>query len=65
MLEEEIGANPIRARRRKAHFCFSCSMPQIEDKPLGNREGEKQVPSRNILQVKLSVIRCGYQRGEN
>ena len=35
MLKKETGATPVRARRRDARiFVFSCSIPQIEDKPL-------------------------------
>ncbi len=43
LLKKETGANPVRARRREAqNYCFSTHTPQCEDKPLGNREGEKQ-----------------------
>jgi hypothetical protein len=39
----ETGENPVRARRREAHFTYVFyPMPQIGDKPLGkSREGEK------------------------
>ncbi len=58
----QILYEPVAVRHAVLFFLFDAA---IEDKPLGNREGEKQVPSRNILHARFSTIRRERRPREN
>ena len=45
----EAGVIPARARRRVAQTALIYPRPQLGEKPLGNREGDKSAPSRNTF----------------